>query len=382
MGVTVRQKVRGRGQPYWVFVALNGKRTSTRVGEKKDADKLKKEIEKKIRKGEFRLGDPEERKIGITFKQYADVWMKTTVPATCKRSTESDYEAILKNHIRPVFDKMSLQDITRGKIKTLLLEKINQGYAKSTVKHIRNVISGILNNAVDDDLIHSNPALGLKRVFPKTDNKESINPLTPEELQHLLDTVAEHYPDQYPLFLLLARTGVRIGESLAVRWDDVDFTGRFIEIRRSIVRGHISKPKNGKTRRVDMSQHLADTLKRSRHECKKKGLKMGKGGLPQYLFMNSAGGMIDTHNWRRRVFKKALEKAELRAIRIHDLRHTYATIRINAGHNINDVSGQLGHSSLKMTLDTYTHWMPGKQKTEVDELDFMAKKEVKKVATN
>ena len=109
---------------------------------------------------------------------------------------------------------------------------------------------------------------------------------------------------------------------------------------------------------------------------------MGKGSLPKYLFMNSAGRMIDTHNWRRRVFKKALVKAEMRAIRIHDLRHTYATIRINAGHNINDVSGQLGHSSLKMTLDTYTHWMPGKQKSEVDELDFMAGKEEKKAAVN
>jgi integrase len=92
--------------------------------------------------------------------------------------------------------------------------------------------------------------------------------------------------------------------------------------------------------------------------------------------------MIDTHNWRKRIFKKALEKAELRAIRIHDLRHTYATLRINAGHNINDVSGQLGHSSLKMTLDTYTHWMPGKQKSEVDELDFLVGNVVKRMAVN
>jgi integrase len=382
MGVTVRQKTRGRGQPYWVFVALNGKRTSTKVGEKKDADKLKREIEKKIKKGQFRLDEPEEKKIGITFKQYADAWMKTTVPATCKRSTETDYEAILKNHVRPVFDKILLQDITRGKIKNFLLDKINQGLATDTVKHIRSVISGVLDSALDDEIINSNPALGVKKVFPKKTDNDSINPLTPEELQHLLDTVAEHFPDQYPLFLLLARTGVRIGEALAVKWGDIDFSGRFIEINRSIVRGYISKPKNGKTRRVDMSQHLADTLKLYRHDCKKKGLKMGQGSLPKYLFMNSAGGMIDTHNWRRRVFKKVLVKAELRTIRIHDLRHTYATIRINAGHNINDVSGQLGHSSLKMTLDTYTHWMPGKQKSEVDELDFMAVKEEKKAAVN
>jgi integrase len=69
------------------------------------------------------------------------------------------------------------------------------------------------------------------------------------------------------------------------------------------------------------------------------------------------------------VFKKALEKAELRQIRIHDLRHTYATMRIGKGDNIADVSNQLGHNSVKLTLDTYYHWMPGKNKSEVDGLD-------------
>ena len=79
--------------------------------------------------------------------------------------------------------------------------------------------------------------------------------------------------------------------------------------------------------------------------------------------------MTDKDNWRRRVFYKVLEKAGLRRIRIHDLRHTYATLRISKGDNIADVSKQLGHHSVKLTLDTYYHWIPGKKKSEVDELD-------------
>ena len=69
------------------------------------------------------------------------------------------------------------------------------------------------------------------------------------------------------------------------------------------------------------------------------------------------------------MFNKALKKAEIRKIRIHDLRHTYATLRISKGDNIADVSKQLGHHSVKLTLDTYYHWIPGKKKSEVDGLD-------------
>ena len=96
---------------------------------------------------------------------------------------------------------------------------------------------------------------------------------------------------------------------------------------------------------------------------------MGLGAEPEYVFTNSKGGFIDLNNWRRRVFNKALEKARLRKIRIQDLRHTYATLRISKNDNIDDVSKQLGHFSTKFTLDVYNHWMPGKKKDEVDALD-------------
>jgi integrase len=98
-------------------------------------------------------------------------------------------------------------------------------------------------------------------------------------------------------------------------------------------------------------------------------LENGWKELPDWLFYNGKGNMIDVNNLRNRVFYKILEKAKLRQIRIHDLRHTYATLRIQAGHNIADVSKQLGHHSISITVDTYYHWMPGTNKSEVDQLD-------------
>ena len=93
------------------------------------------------------------------------------------------------------------------------------------------------------------------------------------------------------------------------------------------------------------------------------------GDEPEWVFSNSRGNPIEASNWRRRVFNKALKKAQLRKIRIHDTRHTYATLRIAKGDNTADVSHQLGHHSPKFTMGFYYHWMPGKKKGEVDGLD-------------
>ena len=86
-------------------------------------------------------------------------------------------------------------------------------------------------------------------------------------------------------------------------------------------------------------------------------MKKGWGEIPEWLFFNEEGKPLDQGNVRARVHYKMCEKASLRRVRIHDLRHSYATIRITAGHNIADVSRQLGHASIKITVDTYYHWI-------------------------
>jgi integrase len=185
----------------------------------------------------------------------------------------------------------------------------------------------------------------------------------------LENTAKEHYPRWYPFFLTALRTGMRLGELLALQPGDLDFNGGFIEVKRNFTRGHLTTTKSGKSRRVDMSKELSATLKTYLVERKKDTLKNGWGEPPEWLFYSAEGRMIDGNNFRKRVFSKVLEKAGLRQIRIHDLRHTYATLRISKGDNILDVSKQLGHHSVKITLDVYAHWMPGGKKSEVDELD-------------
>ena len=369
MAVKVRERPKGSGI-YWIFINHQGKRKAKKVGrDKRLAQEAAKKIEAKLILGVLDLS-PDKNQTPPTFGEYAKDWISLTVPVICKESTLRDYNDILKNHVLPVFGNYEITDVTRGMIRDFLLGKLNHGYATNTVCHFRDVISGVFNKAIDDEVLQINPALRMGKFLKlKKDRREAITPLNQAELNVLLRTVRIHFKKHFPQFLLLARTGLRIGEALALKWEDIDFNGRFIEVKRSLVRGKIQTPKNGKNRLVDMSLQLTQVLKQHLVESKKKGLALGLGVLPEYTFTNSNGGLIDKDNWRRRVFVKVLQKAGLRKMRIHDLRHTYATLRISKGDNIADVSNQLGHHSVKLTLDTYFHWMPGGKKSEIDGLD-------------
>ncbi len=363
MAVKVRQKIPGTKKPWWVFINHNGKRTSRKVGTKAAANEVASQIEAKLQLGEFGF---EEEKPAPVFKDYADSWTNTTGPATCKISTVENHTRLLRNHVLPVFGNMKVIDITRAHIKSFLHEKINKGFAKSTVNNVRAVISDILNEAVDAGIILANPSHRLGRIGKKGNDNEKVDPLTGDELKKLLDTVQEdkELSGHYPLFLLMPRTGVRVGEALGLKWSDIDFDGRFINIERTFTKGRLGTPKNGKSRKVDMSWQLRDTLL---------ALKKSRVVIPidedsNWVFTNSKGGLIDVDNWRRRVFSKALKKAGVRRIRIHDTRHTYATIRLSKGDNIVDVANQLG-DDVTTVLKVYAHWMPGKKKDEVDALD-------------
>lgn len=363
MGVKIRQKKKKKGAPYWVFVTYNGKRTSRLVGTKAAAQEVAEKIEAKLKLGEFNF---DKEKPVPTFKDYADAWIKTTGPATCKESTVENHTRLLKTHVLPVFKDIKVNDINRAKIKNFLHGKINEGYAKSTVNNLRAVISDVLNESVDAGIIPANPTHRLGRIGKKEDNNGKINPLEKDELTNLLNTVGtdKDLSNHYPLFLLLARTGLRIGEALALKWGDIDFNGGFIHVEKTYTKGRMGTPKNGKSRIADMSNQLKDTLL----ELRKNRVIVPINEDAQWVFTNTHGGLIDSDNWRHRVFNKALKKAKVRRIRIHDLRHTYATLRLSKGDNIVDVAHQLG-DDVSVVLKVYTHWMPGKKKEEINGLD-------------
>jgi integrase len=142
-------------------------------------------------------------------------------------------------------------------MKKLVAEKVKWGFSRS---YVRNIVVPMFNHAIDDGLLTSNPAARLGRFNYRRGEGKKVEPLSRAELYTLLETVRKRMPHFYPLILCAARTGMRAGELAALRWQDVDFNGRFIEVRHNLSRGELTTPKNHKTRRVDMSLQLTNTL--------------------------------------------------------------------------------------------------------------------------
>ena len=139
--------------------------------------------------------------------------------------------------------------------------------------------------------------------------------------------------------------------------------------RRSLSHGRLTLSKSGKGRRVDMSLHLMETLKAVLLERKKETLRHGWGEVPPWVFISETGTPMDRKNFQGRVWKKLLAKADLRYIRLHDLRHTFASLLIQNGESLAYVKEQMGHHSIQITVDIYGHLVPGGNRQAVDRLD-------------
>jgi integrase len=361
MGVKIREKPKGSGV-WWIFINHHGKRKSKRVGDKKTAREVAKKIEAKLILGELKI----ERAVSKcpTFQEFAEIWV--TLPHDWKESTKELYQDNLKLHIYPVLGDRRLDEIKRKDLKLFADGLLIKGLAPSTTALILAPINGVLSHAVDSELIGNNPLRDMK--ISKKKKESEIEPLTDKEAGQLLEQSKKFVGGEYyPSLLCALRTGMRIGEMQALKWKDIDFEKRLIEVKRSCRKGRVTGTKNRKQRQVDMTPHLAETLWALRTELKRDALKNGTP-FSEYVFTGKRYEMLNRSSFKY-ALEQCLKSAGLRRIRTHDLRHSYATIRLLRGHNVGDVSYQLGHSSIKITYDIYGHWMPGKFKSEVDELD-------------
>ncbi len=147
----------------------------------------------------------------------------------------------------------------------------------------------------------------------------------------------------------------------------MDWHGGFLIVERNLVRGVLTSPKSHQRRWVDLSTQLASVLQAWRRLQLARWLKKGED-LPLWVFPSLEGTALEERNVRH-VFKRMLEQAELRQIRIHDLRHTFASLLLQQGESVVYVKEQLGHASIQITVDTYGHLIPGANRGAVDRLD-------------
>jgi integrase len=366
MGVKVRERPEGSGV-WWIFIDHQGKRKAKKVGrDKKFAEEAAKKTQAKLTLGD--VGITEEKPKFPLFKDYADLWLHSYVKGLRRQSTFERYGHCLGRYIYPVLGNKPIDEIRRGEIRDLLLSLHNKGLSRSTVCLIRDVVSGPLSYAVDEELIQANPAIGItKRLQLRRDRHFEIEPMNRGEVDLFLETCSTHYPEQYPFFLCAFRTGMRLGELLGLRWGDVDWHGRFLRVSRSYKVGRISPTKTGRIRRVDMSDQLVECLRGLFTLRKKEALKEGKSAVVETIFHRAGQPMAQ--NSIRNIFKRILARAGLREMRLHDIRHTFASLLLSDGQSPVYVKEQLGHPSIQMTVDIYGHLIPSSNREAVNRLD-------------
>jgi integrase len=360
MGVRVRYH---RGA-WWVFVAHRGKRRSKRVGDKETASVVARAIRERLALGDFSLlGSASE-----SFTVYAERWLKDGEKAR-KASTQRFYRVTLALYITPTMGPLQVGSIARAHCRELIAKCREKKLKVTTLYGIQRTLSAVLSQAVEDGLLTANPAFRMGKYVRRGDeSRREITPFTKAEAERFLKIVERKFSDFYVFFLMALRTGMRLGELLAVQWGDLDLTERFVEVRRNVVCGKITTPKNHQRRRVDLSLTLTHALERRFTAAKAAALKAGEPMAP-WVFPNRDGGFLDADNVRRRVFAPALRKSKLRHVRIHDLRHTFASHLIQNGESLAYVRDQMGHASITLTVDTYGHLVPGSNRAAVDRLD-------------
>jgi integrase len=208
------------------------------------------------------------------------------------------------------------------------------------------------------------------------ENAFEPTPLTSEEQSRLLAAARYESLELYALHLLALRSGLRRGEIIALKWGDIEFGGddpdspRFIEVRRNYVYGRFTTPKSRRHHRVDMWLELKHTLMELRDARLLDAFATAKSTIMEdFVFPSKTGGVLDPDHMIRDRFLRTLERAGIRSVRFHDLRHTFRAMLIAKWAQLNYVMEQIGHSSIQVTVDIYGKLIPGVGEMYVDRLD-------------
>ncbi len=296
----------------------------------------------------------------LSVGQYLESWLGD-IEGTIRRHTYEQYRSVVNKHLVPEIGRMKLKQLSRPAIRKLYREKKQTGLSSRTVEYIHVTLHKALKDAAEDGLISTNPAQGLK--LPQKDAKET-QALSPEQVRALLEAAREDRLEA--LYVVALHTGLRRGELLALRWNDVDFEKSTLRVDESLDQhGAFHAPKREESRRtVGLTPVALTALKAHRSRQLEERLKVGErwedNGL---VFPNTVGKPMNPSNLYRREFQPLLSKASLgdEDFTFHSLRHTFATTLAERGVHPATAQKLLGHKDIRMTLAIYTHATGGMQ---------------------
>jgi len=313
-------------------------------------EKLKKAIEDSkgldiVKAGEYTIG------------QWMDFWLENYAKLKLRPSSYQTYKGFIENHVKPAIESIPLHKLTtmelqqlykklleNGRVDRIEAKNKPKGLSVKTVRNLHQMVSSALNLAVSQKLIPSNPASAC--ALPKVERKE-MKTIPVEQLNAFFDEAKAS--GVFELYYIDLVTGLRRGELLGLKWEDIDLKSGLLHVRRQVLRQDgkvVEAPLKTKNsyRSVSLGADAVEVL-----EQQKK-----KAGGSEYVFPSPTGGPMSPDSVLH-MLQRVLKRAGLERVRFHDLRHTFATLALQNGVDVKTVSGMLGHYSAGFTLDTYAH---------------------------
>lgn len=309
-----------------------------------------------------------------TVEQYMASWLESKRPPALRQSTYDSYESRARLHINAVIGRVRLSQLSAQHVQQVTAHCASAGLSAGMTGEIFGILRQALKAAVRLGLLTQNVTDRVPR--PKRRRRE-MRALSSEEAQRLLTTVLSRPADARvaPLYQLALSTGMRQGELLALKWRDVDLDGGRLSVVASLTwRGGAPVYSETKTRRsrrqIALTPYMVEALRQQRHWQRRQRIAVGpawQGDRYDAVFTDELGFPLQDDVTRRHLVH-ALDAAALPRIRFHDLRHTAATLLLARGVNPKIVSEMLGHASVAMTLDIYSHVLPHMQDSAAREM--------------
>ena len=317
----------------------------------------------------------------LTLEDFIEQRWLPAVKSSLRSSTHESYSRNLRLHVIPVLGSVTLQAVDAGSLTALYQRLTEDGrkdhkYGKvlstTTVRYIHTIVRSALQMAYEWDLVPRNAADRAKPPKPKArgDRHNQFHTWDRRELGRFLAATEDER--LYPLWLLLATTGMRRGEALGLSWQAIDFGTSRLSVRRSLVdvdRGEPiwSDPKTASGRRsISLDAATLAALRSEKSRQARDRLLVGPAYIDLGLVFTHQDGSPLHPDTTSRNFRHRAAELGLAAIRLHDLRHTWATLALEAGVHPKVVQERLGHSNVSITLDLYSHVSPAMQTDAAD----------------
>lgn len=376
----MRGHLRERGPDRWALVVdlgrdpVSGKRKQKWVtvhGTKRQAQRRLNELLTEIQAGGYVAPAKQ------TVADYLEEWLTAYVPSQVKASSVQTYGSLMRSHVIPRLGAVRLGELKATQIARLYQQLLATGarsggaLSPATVGMVHTILSSALSYGVRLGVLSSNPAA---KVSPPRLERQEAAVLTQEQVQQLLEEAASRSPLLHLVVLIAVTTGLRRGELLGLRWQDVDLDQRRLVVSQT-VQGHatarleFSSPKTAGSRRVvECPDVLIRALRehRAAQAAERQSSDVAHASYDLVL-CRPDGGPLRPNGIGQQVVTLLAELGLPGSL--HTLRHTHATLLLVAGVHAKIVSGRLGHSTVQITLDRYSHIIPGLDRGAADQLD-------------